>query len=41
MWKPIHLVPPNTRIEFMRWHRLTFAIAVIMTLGSFGMMLFY
>jgi preprotein translocase SecF subunit len=37
MWKPIHLVPPNTRIDFMRWHRLTFAIAVIMTLGSVGL----
>ncbi|HEU4826227.1 MAG TPA: protein translocase subunit SecF [Dongiaceae bacterium] len=37
MWKPIHLVPPNTRIDFMRWHRLTFAIAVVMTLGSIGL----
>jgi preprotein translocase SecF subunit len=37
MWKPIHLVRPNTRIDFMRWHRLTFAIAVIMTLGSVGL----
>ena len=34
MWKPIHLVPPNTRIDFMRWHRFTFILAVVMTLGS-------
>jgi preprotein translocase SecF subunit len=38
MWKPIHLVPPNTRIDFMRWHRFTFALAVIMTLGSVGLL---
>lgn len=38
MWRPIHLVPPNTRIDFMRWHRLTFALAVIMTLGSVGLL---
>jgi preprotein translocase subunit SecF len=40
MWKPIHLVPPNTRINFMRWHRFTFALAVIMTLGSIGLLVF-
>jgi len=40
MWKPIHLVRPNTRINFMRWHRVTFAIAVIMTLGSIGLFVF-
>ncbi|HNB28875.1 MAG TPA: protein translocase subunit SecF [Alphaproteobacteria bacterium] len=38
MFKPIHLVRPNTRIDFMRWHRVTFAIAVIMTLGSVGLL---
>ena len=38
MWKPIRLVPPNTRIDFMRWHRLTFILAVIMTLGSVGLL---
>src|SRR5262245_574814 len=38
MWKPIHLVPPNTRIDFMRWHRLTFVIAVVMTLASVGLL---
>jgi preprotein translocase SecF subunit len=40
MWKPIHLVRPNTRIDFMRWHRVTFAIAVVMTLGSVGLFVF-
>jgi preprotein translocase subunit SecF len=38
MWKPIHLIPPNTRINFMRWHRLAFVVAVIMTLGSVGLL---
>src|SRR5262249_32043342 len=28
---------PNTRIDFMRWHKLTFIIAVIMTLASIGL----
>jgi preprotein translocase subunit SecF len=40
MWKPIHLVRPNTRIDFMRWHRLAFTVAVIMTLGSVGLLFF-
>jgi preprotein translocase SecF subunit len=40
MWKPIHLVPPNTRIDFMRWHKLAFVIAVIMTVGSIGLIAF-
>jgi preprotein translocase subunit SecF len=38
MWKPIHLVPPNTRINFMRWHTFTFWLAVVMTLGSLGLL---
>lgn len=37
MWKPIRLVPPNTRIDFMRWHKLTFGLAVIMTLASIAL----
>jgi len=40
MWKPIHLVRPNTRIDFMRWHRFAFVLAVIMTLGSIGLLAF-
>ena len=38
MWKPIHLVPANTRIDFMRWHRFTFILAVVMTLASVGLL---
>lgn len=38
MWKPIHLVPANTRINFMRWHRFTFWLAVVMTLASVGLL---
>ncbi len=38
MWKPIRLVPPNTRIDFMRYHKITFAISVIMILGSIGLL---
>lgn len=34
MWKPIRLVPPNTRIDFMRWHKFTFGLAVLMTVAS-------
>ncbi len=37
MWKPIRLVPPNTRIDFMRWHKLTFGLAIIMTAASIGL----
>ncbi|HJR23520.1 MAG TPA: protein translocase subunit SecF [Dongiaceae bacterium] len=37
MWKPIHLIPPNTRIDFMRFHRFTFILAVVMTLASIGL----
>jgi len=40
MWKPIHLVPPNTRIDFMRWHRLALILAVVMTLGSVALVVF-
>jgi preprotein translocase SecF subunit len=38
MWKPIHLVPPNTRINFMRWHRFTFGLAIVLTLASIGLL---
>jgi len=38
MWKPIHLVPPNTRINFMRNHKITFAISLILVLGSIGLL---
>jgi len=35
MYKPIHLVPANTRIDFMRFHKPAFVLSVIMVLGSF------
>ena len=35
MFKPIHLVPANTRIDFMRFHKPAFVLSVIMVLGSF------
>ena len=34
MFKPLHIVPAGTRINFMHYHKLTFAISVIMVLGS-------
>lgn len=38
MFKPIHLVPANTRINFMRNHKITFAISVLLVLGSIGLL---
>src|SRR5882724_858545 len=35
MYKPIHLVPAGTRIDFMRFHKPAFVLSVIMVLGSF------
>ena len=35
MYKPIHLVPANTRIDFMRFHKPAFILSVIMVIGSF------
>jgi preprotein translocase subunit SecF len=35
MYKPIHLVPADTRIDFMRFHKPAFVLSVIMVLGSF------
>ena len=34
MYKPFHLVPANTRIDFMRFHRPAFILSVIMVIGS-------
>ena len=35
MWfRPIHLVPPDTRINFMRIHKLCFVFSLIITIGS-------
>jgi preprotein translocase SecF subunit len=35
MFRPIHLIPPGTRIDFMRFHKITFALSVLMVVGSF------
>jgi preprotein translocase subunit SecF len=37
MWKPLHLVPPNTRIDFLRFHKFTFVLSIVMVLGSIGL----
>ena len=35
MFKPIHLVPANTRIDFMRFHKPLAAISVFLVVASF------
>jgi preprotein translocase subunit SecF len=35
MFKPLQLVPPGTKINFIRPHKITFAISVLMVLASF------
>ncbi len=37
MYKPLHLVPAGTRINFMRPHKIAFIISVIMVVGSFAL----
>lgn len=34
MFKPLHIVPAGTRIDFMRVHKITFAISLALVLGS-------
>jgi preprotein translocase SecF subunit len=34
MYKPFHLVPANTRIDFMRFHKPAFLLSVLMVVGS-------
>jgi len=34
MIRPLHPIPPDTRIDFMRPHRITFALSVFMVVGS-------
>src|SRR5690348_17585399 len=34
MYKPFHLVPADTRIDFMRFHKPAFLLSVIMVIGS-------
>jgi preprotein translocase SecF subunit len=37
MFKPLHIVPAGTQINFMRTHKLTFAISVFMVLASIAL----
>ena len=34
MYKPIHLVPANTKIDFIRYHKPALLLSVIMVVGS-------
>jgi preprotein translocase subunit SecF len=34
MYRGFHFIPHDTRIPFMRYHKLTFALSVIMVIGS-------
>jgi preprotein translocase subunit SecF len=34
MYSGLHLIPPDTRIDFMRYHKITFAISVFMVIAS-------
>jgi preprotein translocase SecF subunit len=38
MYKPFHLVPANTRIDFMRFHKPAFAFSVILVVASVVLM---
>ncbi len=37
MFRPVHLVPPDTRIDFMRYHKLCFLISLALVIGSAGL----
>lgn len=34
MFHGLHIIPHDTRIDFMRFHKITFAISVVMVVGS-------
>ncbi|HZF32346.1 MAG TPA: protein translocase subunit SecF [Candidatus Angelobacter sp.] len=34
MYRGLHLIPHDTRIDFMRYHKVTFAFSMIMVVGS-------
>jgi preprotein translocase subunit SecF len=38
MYKPIHIVPANTRIDFMRYHKPAFLISLVMVVGTFALL---
>ena len=33
-FRPLHLIPADTRIDFMRIHRLCFIFSLVITIGS-------
>src|SRR5215475_7145304 len=37
MYRPVHLIPANTRIDFMRLHKITFAFSLLLVLGSLAL----
>jgi preprotein translocase SecF subunit len=37
MYSGLHIIPPDTRIDFMRYHRITFAVSVIMVVASIAL----
>ncbi|MET1027546.1 MAG: protein translocase subunit SecF [Dongiaceae bacterium] len=37
MFKPLHIVPAGTRIDFMRFHKLAFALSIVLVLGSIAL----
>lgn len=34
MFKPLHIIPHDTRIDFMRTHKIAFVLSVLMVVGS-------
>src|SRR5262245_73355 len=36
-YRPVHLIPANTKIDFMRWHKITFIVSLCLVLGSFAL----
>src|SRR5262249_7876406 len=34
MYRGVHLIPHDTRIDFMRYHKITFMLSMIMVVGS-------
>jgi len=34
MYRGLHIIPPDTRIDFMRYHKITFGLSVIMVVAS-------
>ncbi|TDQ80589.1 protein translocase subunit secF [Dongia mobilis] len=39
MWKPPRLIPHDTRIDFLRFHKFTFVLSIVMVLCSIGLVM--